>query len=221
MPRFDLAVFDLDGTLIDSKLDLVHAVNAMLTHMQRPVLAEDTIASYVGNGAPVLMRRALGASASDAEVDTALDYFIRYYHENRVVHTRLYEGAEESLRELHGAGVRLAVLTNKPVRISQLILSDLGISELFFETYGGNSFPEKKPHPMGLNRLLSTSGIARERAVMVGDSHIDVRTAKNAEVFALGVTFGFQPDTFAAEPPDAVIHHMAELPGVVLGSSGR
>ena len=215
--RFDLAVFDLDGTLIDSKLDLVHAVNAMLAHMGRTALAETAIASYIGNGAPVLMRRALGEEASEVEVAIALDYFIRYYHDHRVEHTRLYEGTAESLRELHEAGVQLAVLTNKPVRISELILADLGIREFFFQTYGGNSFPEKKPHPMGLEKLLQQSGVSRERALMIGDSHIDIRTARNASVFALGVTFGFQPGTFAAEPPDALIDSMAELPAVVLG----
>lgn len=217
MRKFDLAVFDLDGTLIDSKLDLVHAVNAMLTHMNRPALPEATIASYVGNGAPVLMRRALGAAAPEEEVTAALDYFIRYYQDHRVVHTRLYDGVTESLRELHAAGVRMAVLTNKPVRISQLIIQDLGLHDLFFRTYGGNSFPEKKPHPMGLEKLLAESGIGAPRALMVGDSAVDIRTAKNADVFALGVTFGFQPESFVAEPPDAVIHHMAELPAVVLG----
>jgi phosphoglycolate phosphatase len=201
MKKFDLAVFDLDGTLIDSKLDLAHAVNAMLAHMGRDALTIETISSYVGNGAPVLMRRALGPGASDAEAATALDYFIRYYHDHRTVHTRLYEGTEGSLRELH----------------SQAILDDLGVANLFFQVYGGNSFPEKKPHPMGLERLLMESAAPAGRAVMVGDSAVDVRTAKNARVFALGVTFGFQPDTFAAEPPDAVIHHMRDLPGMVLG----
>jgi phosphoglycolate phosphatase len=118
---------------------------------------------------------------------------------------------------LHESGVKLAVLTNKPVRISQAILDDLGVADLFFQVYGGNSFPEKKPHPMGLEKLMTESATGRERAVMVGDSAVDVKTAKNASVFALGVTFGFQPDTFAAEPPDALIHHMTELPAVVLG----
>jgi phosphoglycolate phosphatase len=216
MKKFEMAAFDLDGTLIDSKLDLSHAVNAMLAYMDRSPLDLETISSYVGNGAPVLMRRALGAAASDDDVTRALDYFIRYYHQHRTVHTRLYEGTEASLRELHAGGVKLAVLTNKPVRISQAILDDLGVHDLFFQVYGGNSFPEKKPHPMGLHQLLAESGTTNTKAVMVGDSAVDVRTAKNAEVFALGVTFGFQPDTFAAEPPDALIHHMAELPGVVL-----
>lgn len=217
MKKFDLAVFDLDGTLIDSQLDLSHAVNAMLAQLGRPPLDLATIASYVGNGAPVLMRRALGPEATEDEVAVALDYFIRYYHQHRTVHTRLYENAESSLRRLHEHGVKLAVLTNKPVRISQAILADLGVDDLFFQVYGGNSLPEKKPHPMGLYKLLEESSTTNQRAIMVGDSAVDVRTAKNAAVFALGVTFGFQPDTFAADPPDALIHHMDELPGVVLG----
>jgi len=219
MKRFDLAVFDLDGTLIDSKLDLVNAVNAMLAHTGRPALPEVTIASYVGNGAPVLMRRALGEAASEAEVSAALDFFIRYYHEHRTVHTRLYDGTEASLRALQAADVQLAILTNKPVRISQAILADLGVGDLFFQTYGGNSFPEKKPHPMGLQALLNEAQVPAARAVMVGDSAVDVRTARNASVYALGVSFGFQPDTFAKEPPDAVIDHMRDLPAFVLGQS--
>lgn len=214
--RYDLAVFDLDGTLIDSKQDLVASVNAMLAHLDRPPLPEETIASYVGNGAPVLMRRALGTQATDDEVSTALDFFIRYYHDHRTVHTRLYERTGEALYALHEAGVRLAVLTNKPVRISKAILDDLGVSRLFFQVYGGNSFPEKKPHPMGLQSLLEEARAEAARALMVGDSAIDVKTARNAGVAACGVAFGFQPDTFAQEPPDVLIAHMDELPRVVL-----
>lgn len=213
----DLLIFDLDGTLIDSQLDLAQAVNATRAHMGMPPLANETVYSYVGNGAPVLVRRALGPNVTDSDVERGLAYFLQYYREHMLDHTTLYPGVRESLDEFLGAGLHMAVLTNKPVRFSEAIVAGLGLARHFFRIYGGNSFEQKKPDPIGIDTLLRESGASRSRTMMIGDSAIDIRTARNAQVQAVGVTYGFQPETLASEPPDYLLHRMEELVPIVLG----
>lgn len=212
----DLLIFDLDGTLIDSKLDLAHAVNAMLRHLGRAELEFERVYSYVGNGAPVLMRRALGAEASEEEVQRALDFFLEYYREHKLDYTTLYPGVRESLDRLLAAGKRMAVLTNKPVRISREIVEGLGVKDYFFQVYGGNSFELKKPDPMGVEALMREVGVGRERTAIVGDSAVDVRTARNAGVFCCGVTYGFQPESLADPAPDMLVDRMEDFADWVL-----
>lgn len=217
----DLLIFDLDGTLIDSQRDLAHAVNAARGHMGLPPIEHETISSYVGNGAPVLMRRAMGPEASDAAVQHALEFFLAYYRAHMLDYTRLYPGVREALDEYRAAGIPMAILTNKPVRFSQEIVSGLGLDQHFFRVYGGNSFEQKKPHPIGIETLLREAGAARDATLMVGDSAVDVRTARNAAVRSAGVTWGFQPESLAEEPPDVLIGRMEELTGLVLQNSSR
>ncbi len=212
----DLVIFDLDGTLIDSKLDLAHSVNATRAWLGLGPLDNELVYSYVGNGAPVLIRRALGPEFSDADVERALEYFLNYYREHMLDHTDLYPGMRECLERLHGEGVQLAVLTNKPVRFSSAILEGLGVRDVFFRVYGGNSFEQKKPHPAGVVKLLEESGAARDRTLLVGDSAVDVRTARNAGVRSCGVTYGFQPETFREEPPDFLVDRPEELAELVI-----
>ncbi|HYL39323.1 MAG TPA: HAD-IA family hydrolase [Bryobacteraceae bacterium] len=211
-----LVIFDLDGTLIDSKLDLVHSVNAARALMSLPAISAELVATFVGSGAPILMRRALGPEASQVDVDRALRYFLDYYREHMLDNTYLYPGVREALDRLHDAGTRMAVLTNKPVRFSQALVHGLGLGSHFFRIYGGNSFEQKKPDPAGIEALLQESGVARDRAIMVGDSGVDVRTARNARVFACGVSYGFQPESFAEDPPDLVVDEMNQLAEYVL-----
>ena len=216
----NLLIFDLDGTLIDSKVDLVHSVNAARGLMQLPPISEELVSSYVGNGAPVLMRRALGQEASEADVQRALEYFLGYYREHMLDNTRLYPGVKDALDRLHSAGSHMAVLTNKPVRFSRELVNGLGLGDHFFQVYGGNSFEQKKPDPIGVETLLKESRIARERAVMVGDSGVDIRTARNANIRACGVTYGFQPEGFVQDPPDILVDDMNELVDYVLTELG-
>jgi phosphoglycolate phosphatase len=214
----NLLIFDLDGTLVDSKLDLVHSVNAARRLMNLPPISDELVASYVGNGAPVLMRRALGAEASEAEVQRALEFFLGYYRDHMLDNTRLYPSVKEGLDRMLEGGARMAVLTNKPVRFSRAIVDGLGLGKHFFQVYGGNSFEQKKPDPIGIETLLAESGISRERAIMVGDSGVDVRTARNAKVKACGVSYGFQPESFEQDPPDILVDDMNQLADYMLGS---
>ena len=212
----DLLIFDLDGTLIDSRLDLAQAVNATRAHMGMSPLDVAKVCTYVGNGAPVLIRRALGEQASQAEVDEALEFFLEYYRAHPLDHTRLYEGVKESIERLDAAGKRLAVLTNKPLAISQEIVDGLGIGRCFFRMYGGNSFAFKKPHPIGIEVLMEQAGVERERTLMVGDSSVDVETARNARVPCCGVTYGFLPETLDASPPDVKVDRLEQMVDWVL-----
>ncbi len=212
MPKLaELLIFDLDGTLIDSKLDLAHAVNAARSHMGMAPLEFERVYSYVGNGAPVLIRRALGEQATEAEVEEGLEFFLEYYREHALDYTRLYPGVKESLDRLRDAGKRMAVLTNKPVRMSRHIVDGLGVGSYFFQVYGGNSFDFKKPNPIGVETLMREAAMPHERTLMIGDSTVDVQTAVNARVKSCGVTYGFQPETLLDPKPDLLVDRMEEL----------
>ena len=207
----DLAIFDLDGTLIDSKLDLAHSVNASRAHLGFSPLSNETVYSYVGNGAPVLIRRSLGPDAPEGDVAKALEFFLAYYREHMLDNTVLYPGVRTALDRMLHAGVPLAILTNKPVKISVDIMAGLGLREHFHYIYGGNSFEFKKPHPIGIDTLVSQLGANRERTVMVGDSNVDMETARAAGVQACGVTYGFNPETLKSTPPDFLVDNLEEL----------
>lgn len=216
--QWKLVVFDLDGTLIDSATDLVVAVNATRRSFGLEELPAATVASYVGNGAPVLIRRAMGEGCSEQQLADALDTFIRYYHDHALDYTVLYPGVRGTIRQLRNAGVQCAVLTNKPIRISEIIVEGLGLKDSFFQVYGGNSFATKKPDPEGLLSLMSEAGCGPHETLMVGDSRVDIETARNAGCGGCGVTFGLQPETLNDPRPDYVIDAMAELAPIVLGS---
>lgn len=219
--RTDLVIFDLDGTLIDSKLDLAHSVNAARAHLGMTPIAHDTVYSYVGNGAPVLIRKALGPEASEDELQRALDFFLSYYRDHMLDYTVLYPGVREALDRLLAAGVSMAVLTNKPVRFSEAIVAGLGLGYHFRRVYGGNSFAQKKPHPIGVETLIAQCETDRGRTLMVGDSSVDILTARNAGVRSCGVTWGFQPETFVEYPPDLLIERAAQLADAVIEGENR
>lgn len=206
-----LIVFDLDGTLIDSSKDLAISMNATREHFGLPPLDPALIYSYVGNGAGVLVRRAMGANASDETVQDALQFFLKFYRLHALENTKLYPGTREAVEELSGAGHKLAVLTNKPVRISFDIIGALGLQIYFMRVYGGDSFASKKPDPTGVAQLIREAGVTRSETLVVGDSGVDVRTARNAGVRSCGVTWGFQPETFEVDPPDLLIREPRQL----------
>jgi phosphoglycolate phosphatase len=214
-----LVIFDLDGTLIDSRLDLVHSVNAALRQIGRPELPDDVIASYVGDGAPILIQRALGGEiVEESVVRKGLEFFLSYYRAHKLDHTTVYDGIAEALTTIQNAANgnprTMAVLSNKPVIPSRAIVEALGLGKFFAQVYGGNSFPTKKPDPEGARKLLEESGVRPENAVIVGDSHTDIETGQNAGLWTVGVTYGFAPHTLADAAPDVVVDNPAELASV-------
>jgi phosphoglycolate phosphatase len=213
-----LVIFDLDGTLIDSRLDLVHSVNAALRHIGRAALPDEVIASYVGDGAPVLMQRALGGEQVDeATIRKGLEFFLSYYREHKLDHTKIYPGIAEALAAIQHAhngsrsGRTLAVLSNKPVNPSRAIVEALGLGKFFSQVYGGNSFATKKPDPEGARNLLSEFGVQPQHAVIVGDSHTDIETGHNAGMHTIGVTYGFAPHSLESATPEVLVDQPQEL----------
>jgi len=202
-------VFDLDGTLIDSGLDLAHAVNATVAKMGCPPLAHEIIFSYVGRGAQRLIEQALGPDASDEDCKRGLAYFLSYYREHMLDNTVTYPGVREGLASLDG--MPMAVLTNKPVRFSQWILEGLGLARYFRWVYGGNSFETKKPDPAGMNVLLRDLGASPKQVMLIGDSEVDILTARNSGTWACGVTYGLGSARFAECAPDLLVDDLTEL----------
>lgn len=204
-----LLVFDLDGTLVDSRIDLCNSINAMLVSEGRHPLPEAVIASYIGDGAAMLVRRALG-DPDDAElVNRSLRYFLDYYREHKLDTTYAYPGVLESLHALSATNSKerrpMAVLTNKPVGPAKAICDALGMGSYFFRIYGGDSFSVKKPDPHGLEALMHEANATPEETVMIGDSDVDVLTARNAGVWVIGCKFGLSPHTLETAPPDLLV----------------
>jgi phosphoglycolate phosphatase len=212
--QIKLLVFDLDGTLVDSKVDLANAINHMLRHYGRPELPVGIIAGYIGDGANMLVQRSLGGLQDENFLRQAYDIFVKFYREHALDHTHVYPGVMEALRAICTAAngrLQMAVLSNKPVRPSEFIVKGLGMDDLFVRVYGGNSFETKKPDPLGALTLLRETSTLPAEAVMIGDSQNDVLTARNAGMWSIGVTYGFSPDTLQAHPPDVLIDSPQEL----------
>jgi phosphoglycolate phosphatase len=206
-------IFDLDGTLIDSKLDLALSVNAMLDHMGRTQHVHETIFGFVGNGAEALVRKSLGEGVADEDVKRGLAYFLSYYRSHMLDNTVLYPGVVEALEHFRELGrYSLAVFTNKPVHFSRAIIEGLNLTRYFVAVYGGNSFERKKPDPMGIEVLLGEMEASRDQAMMVGDSQVDIQTARNSGIFACGVTYGFDLAGLRVHPPDIMVDNLVELP---------
>jgi phosphoglycolate phosphatase len=222
--RLKLLVFDLDGTLIDSAQDLCNSVNEALKAFDHKLLPDPAIASFVGNGAPMLVRRSLALASNispdavDEEVfSKAYAFFLQYYREHKLDFTYAYEGVLEALKALHelheapgGTKRAMAVLTNKPVRPARGICEGLGLASFFPYIYGGDSFAAKKPDPTGLRVLMQETGALPEETAMIGDSHVDVLTARNAGAWSVGCRFGFGPQNLEEMPPDLIVDHAAD-----------
>ncbi|MEZ2345934.1 HAD family hydrolase [Terriglobus sp. RCC_193] len=218
--RCDLLVFDLDGTLIDSEQDLAASVNATLAFLGREKLPPHRIAEFIGDGAAMLVRRSLEATGSMDEVALAqaIPFFLDYYRAHNLDFTYAYPGVISELRKIRQAAPALpmAILTNKPYRPSHVICSGLGLSEFFFANYGGDSFPTKKPDPEGMQALMEEASrllgrqVSPQRTVLVGDSHVDVATARSAGVLCLGCSYGLAPAKLHEAGPDAVVDSPTE-----------
>jgi len=209
---YDHVVFDLDGTLADTREDLVGSVNHVLGTLGLPVLPFETVCEYIGEGARRLVQRSLGSAHADL-VDEALARFMDYYGAHVLDRTTPYPGVTEVVTVLRGRGLTLSVLTNKPERLSRAILDGLGLSSSFCAIVGGDSLPVRKPDPGGIEHLLTLSSTPRARMLMVGDSAIDMETARAAAVAFCGVTWGIRPWELTAVPETS---HLIERPEELL-----
>jgi phosphoglycolate phosphatase len=205
-------LFDLDGTLIDSKMDLVNSVNAMLRETLRAELPAELIASYVGHGAPQLIASTLGPGSSEEERREGLAIFLKHYEQKKLEETRAYPGVAEGLKALDGAA--MAVLSNKPAKLSAEILEGLGLARYFRGVYGGDSFSTKKPDPSGALAILQGFGVSVWEAAMVGDSDVDMQTARNTGMLAVGVNYGFGQHDREKNPGDVYVESLEELVGL-------
>lgn len=213
--RLKLLVFDLDGTLIDSARDLCNSVNATLAHFGREPLHDTAVAGFIGDGALMLVRRAFeqgnrnGSPVDENFLAQAYAYFLDYYREHKLDFTYAYAGVIEALTALRtfpdGRARSMSVLTNKPVRPAQAICDALELGSFFTHVYGGNSFAVKKPDPLGLRTLMDEAGALPEETVMIGDSEVDVLTARNAGAWSIGCTFGLSPESLLVNPPDVLV----------------
>lgn len=209
-------LFDLDGTLIDSKLDLVNSVNFMLREMHREVLPLATVASYIGHGAPRLVADALGPNAAEADRKCGLEIFLAHYSKHNLDATRAYPGVLEGLETLQDRP--MAVLTNKPAKMSVEILQALRLAKYFRAVYGGDSFEKKKPDPAGTLAILKDLGAPPAESAMVGDSDVDIKTARNAGMFAIGVSYGFGQHDRQAQPADLYVDSLQEIAALAMHS---
>jgi len=211
-------LFDLDGTLIDSVPDLAVAVNEMLKVLEREPFSENTIRYWVGNGAQMLVKRALsGKTEIDADLDPALfekalELFLSLYAKNLCNDTKLYPNVADTLHTLNDTGYRLVIVTNKPYGFVQPILEGLEIDSLFEFWLGGDSLTVKKPDPQPLLYACEKLNLQVEQCVMVGDSKNDLLAAKTAGMQSIGVTYGYNyGEEVSVYEPDVIVDDFAEI----------
>jgi phosphoglycolate phosphatase len=213
----ELVVFDLDGTLIDSRRDLADATNALVAELGGTPLSLDAVTAMVGEGAAVLVRRALTAAGLDPKAPRALERFLSHYDERLTAHTTAYPGIPEALQRLQEVGRRLAVLTNKPQQPTTAILEGLGLSRWFEHVLGGDTAAGRKPDPAGLLELIDRAGTTPAATVLVGDSPIDLQTARRGGTGICLARYGFGYRFAAADfrGDEAFVDTPADLPDTI------
>lgn len=223
MPHPLTVVFDLDGTLVDTAPDLTATMNEVLAELGRPPLAVDSVRLMVGRGARLLISRGLAASGDpvgEAELDRLVERFLIRYETRIAEASRPFPGLEDALNALSGQGAVAAVCTNKPERLSLLLLEALGLASRFSAVVGGDSLDVRKPDPRHLVATIERAGGIAAQAVMVGDSATDRDAARAAGVPFVGVSFGYTETPMAELGPDILIDEFSELPAAVARLTG-
>lgn len=210
MLPFSHVIFDLDGTLVDTRTDLAAATNYMLATLGLPTLSLAQVESYIGHGVHALVRRALGASNAHL-ADQGVDLFLAYYREHLHDTSCPYPGVASLLAAAHARGLVLSLLTNKPEALSRALLIGLGLAPFFVAVVGGDTLSVQKPHPQGVFYLQGLTGIPLEQTVLVGDSAVDVATGRAAGVATCGVTWGYGAGEFLLAWPQFVVDSPEQL----------
>ena len=218
MSRFAHLIFDLDGTLVDTKADLAAATNHMLRELSLPLLSVAQVEGFIGLGARVLIERALGQERTNLVTDGSA-LFMDYYNAHLLDRTRPYPGMETLLAAARAQGKFLSVLTNKPEQPTRAILSGLGLSGYFSAVIGGDTLPKRKPDPEGIFVLQQAVGRALTETLLVGDSEIDMRTGRAAGIATCGVTWGFGRAGFETCPPTFLVETVPALRQLAVGRS--
>jgi phosphoglycolate phosphatase len=209
MYAVDLIIFDFDGTLADTREDLAASVNYALRELDLPELPVDTIIGFVGEGITPLMARILGP-ARETLLDEAVARFTKHHRDHLLDNTRLYPGVLEVLE--HFREKKKAILSNKSYEFTAKIAEGLGIADYFALILGGDSTPDRKPHPGPVEKVLETLGVKRERTAMVGDSPLDVSAGKRAGLLTCAVTYGFRPrEELIRAGPELLLDDIREL----------
>ena len=217
--QFQLALFDLDGTLIDSVPDLAMSVDFALANAGLEKPGENKVRQWVGNGAPLLVKRAI-AHITNCTVegieggvfDSIYRDFQNYYADNAVVKTQIYPGVLELLKEWHSNDIKMGIVTNKPSRFTQPICEQLGISDFFTLKYSGDTFPSKKPDPHPLLKACEHTSTEITQTIMIGDSVNDHKAARAAGVTSVCVTYGYNHGENIADcNPDVLVDSLIEL----------
>ena len=213
----DLIIFDLDGTLVDSRKDIATSVNELLNSLGRSELPPEEVFAFIGNGVRKLLDRSLQGSANAVELDEAVELYLQIYRRRLLDTTSVYPGVRDALMELETlkSAPRKSVLTNKPTKESLAVLDGLDLMRFFDRVLGGESFPQRKPDPMGVEALIESAGARREQTLMVGDSRVDYDTARNADIRVSLVTYGIGAEEVQALSPDFFIDDMRELLPIV------
>ncbi|MGL6014337.1 MAG: phosphoglycolate phosphatase [Shewanella oncorhynchi] len=208
--------FDLDGTLIDSVPDLTVATQEALAELGLKSCSEAQVRTWVGNGAEMLMRRAmsyaLGTDVEQTTLDAAMPIFMHHYQENLEKHSALYSDVHQVLQTLFDAGFKLAVVTNKPYRFTMPLLNAFGINDFFSLVLGGDTLAKMKPDPLPLQHLLHEWQLEKTELLMVGDSKNDILAAKAAGIASIGLTYGYNyGEDIGLSGPDAVCGQFSEI----------
>jgi len=209
-------VFDIDGTLIDTAPDLTNALNHVLTARGHGPVAPAAVREAVGRGARAMIEEALRLARIEDDVDQMLADFLAHYEANIAAESRPFPGALEALDRLAASGATLAVCTNKSERLTRMLLQALEIENHFAALAGRDTFPVSKPDPGHLLGVIAAAGGERSRALMVGDSAVDINTAQAAHVPSILVSFGYAPPPPEGPRADAVIDHFDALEGKAL-----
>jgi phosphoglycolate phosphatase len=207
-------VFDLDGTLVDTAPDLMHATNHVLATLKRRAITMDEVRSFVGHGAKALITRgceATGEPVDQRAIETLYQEFIIYYASNIAVGSRPFPGLVNFLNHCHSENIKLAVCTNKLESLSIRLLDALGLSHHFGAIVGPDTIGVAKPDPRPFHEAVKRLGVRHPKAIMIGDSETDILTARNAHVPVIAVPFGYTPKPVIDYGPDAHVTHYDDM----------